>query len=147
MTQLKHGSSKKCGGILMVDASAGISLLTPSYSFKSSGEFTLGIVELTERKSAKFLDIFVCSKCTQTFAPDSDEISAMCNVCRKDRPVSKMFVSSAIAQICEGCMEYLQDPSKKTEDERIIEYRRFNSFPEKLIFVPMRRIMQSKFAL
>lgn len=146
MTVLKHGK-KGCKGVLMVDASAAISLLTPSFSLKPSGEFMLGIVELKERQKAKFTDIFVCSSCYASLSADSDEITAPCNVCRKDKPVSEMYVSTIVAQICESCMEILSDPSKITDDPKIQEYRQYVSLPEKLPTVPMTKIMKTKFSM
>lgn len=144
MTVLKH---KKCGGTLVVDASSAIALVTPSFSFRASGEFVLGITELKERKAAKFADIFQCSKCSVTMSPESDEILSTCNVCRKDKPASQMFVSSAISQICQKCADLLSDPKSETDDAKVIEYRQYLNLPEKLVTVPMVNIMKSKFAI
>lgn len=146
MTTLKHGKGK-CRGTLLVDVTGAIALLTPSYSLKPTGEFIVGISEFKERSKAKFTDIFVCSTCNATMSPESDDILSQCNVCRKDKPVSEMFVSSMVQQICESCVEILSDPSKKTDDLKIMEYRQFISLPDKTACVPMTKVMKSKFSL
>lgn len=144
MTILKH---KKDGAALLIDLTGKIGLLSPSFTLKHTGEFNVGMAEFKERKRDKFSDVFVCPKCLETFEPDSDEIAATCNVCRKDKTISHMFVTASIAQICDKCLEALSNPNAEIKDEKVMDYKQFISLPEKLNPIPMSSILKSKISL
>lgn len=135
MAELKH---KGCGGVISIDIARGFTLRTHSIMITPT-EVRLGVLQL-DTSPLGDNPSFICGTCSKTFEIEEglEQITAMCLVCTKQKPVDELYTSYAFPCICEKCKKEISGEGKTKS--KMAEY--FDISLSSIKFTPIVEILK-----
>ncbi len=142
-TLLTH-TGENCRGSVFLDPGQSAKLLSPSFSFGTSGISTM-ILELKLKPGG--VALWECAKCGKQISGEQikTELSAYCQICGHLHKVDDLVIHERISCICRLCVGKIKAYRKKPEsiqDSRIRDYAEMFNLGERAKFIPMFDCLQ-----
>lgn len=108
---------RRCGGNVVIDASAATKMYAPSFSINAHGITSL-VLDIDVISTGQLTPRYWCRKCDTVFGDDlGKSLDVVCTVCGNAHPVSETSVHHQLTTICNECVEKIKLVIEGKEDE------------------------------
>jgi hypothetical protein len=143
-TFLTH-SKRGCGGSVVLDASVTAKLVAPSFCINLNGIGSLTL-DINIANGGNLNPSFWCTKCGDTVEKNNvgEELTASCQICGYEFPVSDLSVHTHITTICTTCLSTITKFFKGEKcPSRISDYVDMYSLTKNMKVVPLAKVLSS----
>ena len=135
-----------CNGPVVIDMSNAAKLYAPSFAIDIGGIKNVTL-DIQIMNSTKTEPTYYCIKCGETVLTDDigKDLSAVCQVCGKTKPVDSIRVHELIVAICNSCEKEINDDLSETSegDSNIKNFVEVFSLRKRINTVPMVSVLKN----